>query len=44
MAWNDTQQGVDLNNAFGQLLYCYQHALPSHLQSIKNLAQRPITG
>lgn len=44
MAWNDTTEGANLQAAYDQLTYTYLTRLPAHLQSLKNLAARPITG
>jgi hypothetical protein len=43
-AWDSTPEGDNVNQAFQQLLYTYQVRLPNHLQSLANLANRPITG
>jgi hypothetical protein len=44
MAWNDTKEGAALGDAFHQVQYTYSVRLPGHLQSLTNLASRPITG
>lgn len=44
MAWSDTTEGVNLNNAFEALRSAYTTTLPAHLTSLTNLANRPITG
>jgi hypothetical protein len=43
-AWNETQDGVNLNNQFEGFRNTYQSILPGHLQSLITLAARPITG
>lgn len=42
--WNETPEGQAVLAAFQQLQYAYQVAIPNHIQSLANLAQRPITG
>lgn len=44
MAWNDSQNGQNLQQAFDNLLDCYNRALPAHLDSLALLTVRPITG
>lgn len=44
MAWNDTKEGADLNDAWQRLQKLYNVWLPQHKQSLQNLANRPISG
>ena len=44
MAWNDTSEGQHVNTIFDYLRDAYQNVLPSHLQTLTQLASRPIRG
>lgn len=44
MAWDQTTEGVTVNNAFTNLHQTYSVYLPSFIASLSTLANRPITG
>ena len=44
MAWNDTQEGNDANDAYNRLRDAYQQTMPQHIASLAVLASRPIEG
>jgi hypothetical protein len=43
-AWNETPEGANVAAAWAQFQYTYVTRLPNHIQSLTNLANRPITG
>jgi hypothetical protein len=44
MAWNDTDEGRRVNQAFANMQSTYNQVMPGHIQSLANLANRDIKG
>jgi hypothetical protein len=44
MAWNDTQEGANLDQSWRNLLDVYNNTVPGHVQQLNNASNRPITG